>query len=136
MTTQSIEGAMPPLPDLLPCPFCGAGETSIFENGKMWLGMKYSEPSSVSVRHHCPQIDGQPSRMIERVGRDHASAAEAWNRRTPDAAPLLARVAELEAALRLVLPMAKGYAHTYPVGSNQAYCDQADAALAAHKEQP
>jgi hypothetical protein len=66
---------------LLPCPFCGAGETTIFENGKMWLGMKYSEPSSVSVRHHCPRIDGQPSRMIERVGRDRASAISAWNTR-------------------------------------------------------
>jgi len=70
-------------PKLLPCPFCGAGETTIFENGKMWLGMKFSEPSSVSVRHHCPQIDGQPSRMIERVGRDHQSAVAAWNTRAP-----------------------------------------------------
>ncbi len=67
--------------NLLPCPWCGAGETKLVENGKMWLGMKYSEPSSVSVCHHCPPISGQPSRMIECVGRDRASAIKAWNTR-------------------------------------------------------
>lgn len=66
---------------LLPCPFCGAGETHIEENGKVWMGMKFSEPTSVSVRHHCVPIEGQPSRMIERIGRDRASAIAAWNRR-------------------------------------------------------
>lgn len=71
--------------ELLPCPFCGAGETSIRENGKVWTGMKYSEPSSVSVLHHCEKIEGQPSRSIERVGRDLTSAIAAWNRRTPSA---------------------------------------------------
>jgi hypothetical protein len=49
--------------------------------------MKYSEPSSVSVRHWCDNIEGQPSRMIERVGRDEASAIEAWNRRAQVEAP-------------------------------------------------
>jgi len=68
---------------LLPCPWCGAGETEVVENGKIWLGMKYSEPSSVSVRHHCARIPGQPSRMLERVGRDRASAVSAWNTRVP-----------------------------------------------------
>lgn len=67
--------------ELLPCPFCGAGETQIRENGKIWLGMKFSEPSSVSVFHWCEAVPGQPSRPIERVGRDEASAIEAWNRR-------------------------------------------------------
>lgn len=66
---------------LKPCPWCAAGETSIVEDGRIWMGMRYSEPSSVSVRHHCPPTPGQPSRMIERVGRDRASAIDAWNRR-------------------------------------------------------
>lgn len=67
--------------ELKPCPFCGAGETQIEENGAIWLGMKYSEPVSVSVRHWCDKIEGQPSRMIERIGRDHESAVAAWNMR-------------------------------------------------------
>ena len=72
---------------LKPCPFCGAGTTQIVENGKTWTGMKYSEPSSVSVRHWCEPIPGQPSRMLERVGKDHASAVAAWNTREALAQP-------------------------------------------------
>lgn len=34
-------------------------------------------------------------------------------------------------ALRLILPMAKGYAHAHPVGSNAAYIEAAEAVLAA-----
>lgn len=67
--------------ELLPCPFCGAGKTEIQDNGRPWLGTKWGEPVSVSVRHWCEHVDGQPSRMIERVGRDRASAIDAWNRR-------------------------------------------------------
>ncbi|NVI06384.1 hypothetical protein FSB64_21960 [Paraburkholderia sp. JPY454] len=43
--------------------------------------MRYSEPSSVSVIHWCPEIEGEPSRRIGRVGRDEESAIAAWNRR-------------------------------------------------------
>lgn len=66
---------------LTPCPFCGAGETQIRENGKVWTGMRYSEPASVSVFHWCATVEGQPSRAIERVGKDRASAIAAWNLR-------------------------------------------------------
>lgn len=66
---------------LKPCPFCGAGETQIRENGRVWLGTRYGTPSSVSVWHWCAPVDGQPNRGIERVGRDHASAVDAWNLR-------------------------------------------------------
>jgi hypothetical protein len=38
-------------------------------------------------------------------------------------------VERLREALSLVLPMAKGYAHRNPVGSNQKYCDIATALL-------
>ncbi len=38
---------------LKPCPFCGAGETQIRENGRMWTGSKYGDPASVSVMHWC-----------------------------------------------------------------------------------
>jgi hypothetical protein len=70
--------------DLKPCPWCGAGDTRIEPNGQVWTGMRYSEPISVSVRHWCPAIPGQPSRMIERIGRDEASAIAAWNARAID----------------------------------------------------
>src|SRR5688572_32282743 len=66
---------------LASCPFCGAGTTTIHENGKVWTGNGYGEPSSVSVRHWCEAVEGQPSRMIERIGRDRTSAIAAWNRR-------------------------------------------------------
>lgn len=99
MTTKQTEMSTKPETqgELLPCPFCGAGTTQIRENGKVWLGMRYSEPSSVSVQHWCESISGQPSRMLERVGKDMESALAAWNMR---AAALLAandKSAELDA---------------------------------------
>ena len=36
------------------------------------------------------------------------------------------RLAKLEDALLLILPLAKGYAAEHPVGSNQVYVDQAE----------
>jgi hypothetical protein len=68
---------------LKPCPFCGGGTTTLKENGRVWSGMKYGEPSSVSVQHWCDPLKGQPSRMLERVGRDLESAVAAWNTRAP-----------------------------------------------------
>lgn len=67
--------------ELKPCPFCGAGTTQFNDSGKVWMGAQYSEPISVSVRHWCSVVEGQPSRMIERVGRDRESAIAAWNQR-------------------------------------------------------
>jgi len=73
--------------ELLPCPFCGGTETQIKENGKMWTGMKYSEPVSVSILHWCSPIEGQPSRVIERIGKNEASAIAAWNLRSAPPQP-------------------------------------------------
>jgi len=75
---------------LKPCPFCPGGTTEIRENGKVWTGQKYSTPISVSVVHHCEPVEGQPSRPIERIGRDEASAIAAWNRRAIPAGYVLA----------------------------------------------
>ena len=68
--------------ELLPCPFCGAGESQIHVNKGTWNGRGYGEPVSVEVRHWCADVPGQPSRMISRAGRDEASAITAWNTRT------------------------------------------------------
>ncbi|MNK71145.1 hypothetical protein D3C87_905870 [compost metagenome] len=67
---------------LIGCPWCGdKGVTEVHEGGRVWMGTKYGEPSSVSIRHWCPAVTGQPSRMIERIGRDLESAIRAWNER-------------------------------------------------------
>lgn len=71
MTTQTK--------DLLACPFCGAGTTQVRVQKGTWNGHGYGEPVSVSVFHWCDPVPGQPSRAIERVGRDHEAAIEAWN---------------------------------------------------------
>jgi hypothetical protein len=63
------------------CPFCAGGMTSIRPLGRIWTGMKYSEPSSVEIQHHCDPVPGQPSRPVTRVGRDVQSAVDAWNTR-------------------------------------------------------
>lgn len=75
------EEAVEPVPNLLPCPFCAKGTTQILPEKGVWTGKGYSEPISVSVNHWCEPVPGQPSRMIERVGRDEKSAIEAWNMR-------------------------------------------------------
>lgn len=66
---------------LKPCPFCAGGMTMIRPLGRVWTGMKYSEPSSVEIQHHCDPVAGQPSRPVTRVGRDTQSAVDAWNTR-------------------------------------------------------
>lgn len=70
------------MPTLKPCPFCGGNETETILNGQIWRGtLGYGPPVSVSIIHHCPKIDGQPSRRLERVGRDEESAIRSWNTR-------------------------------------------------------
>ena len=66
---------------LKPCPFCGAGETQIRAAKGVWNGSGYGQPVSYSVVHWCSNVLGQPMRVIERIGRDRASAIEAWNTR-------------------------------------------------------
>ena len=91
--------------ELLPCPFCGAGTTRVVMNGQTWTGTKYSDPISVSVVHHCDPIEGQPSRQIERIGRDAESAIAAWNRRArPASAPEDMKLSE-----PAILPDGRGF---------------------------
>lgn len=98
-------------PALLPCPFCGGGETVVHRNRGTSRGMsdgviRYGEDVSVEVRHWCPPVEGQLTRGgITFVGRDLASAVAAWNRPRPavsDAPPAsdVADVSEAVPALR------------------------------------
>jgi len=66
---------------LLPCPFCGSGNTQI-DQFRVWMGNGWGEPITVSVNHWCAKIEGQPSRKIERIGKDLESAIAAWNMRS------------------------------------------------------
>jgi hypothetical protein len=70
----------PDLLRLLPCPFCGGGSSEFSLNGRVWSGMGFSEPVSVSIKHWCTAAPG-PSRAIERIGRDKEQAIERWNMR-------------------------------------------------------
>lgn len=128
---------------LRPCPFCGEGVHHVQDNGKVWMGTRYSEPVSVSIVHWCPEIDGQPSRRIERIGRDYESAAAAWNRRAPVADSAMAKDAE---RYRFIASKAErgdtGWMYFYrlrtvdiPISQPRATLDEAiDAAIGASAE--
>ena len=67
-------------PSLLPCPFCGAGETRIDEQ-TYWTGMR-SQVSSVNLRHFCADADDAfVKASITIRARTREQAAAAWNTR-------------------------------------------------------
>ncbi len=64
---------------LLPCPFCGGGITEFHDNGRVWSGMGYSEPISVSVRHWC--AEATEKRLCDECGHkgtDGGSTSESY----------------------------------------------------------
>ena len=66
--------------ELKPCPFCGAGQTSIDEQNH-WTGMR-NELLSVTLRHWCAAADDQFERKSITIrARTEAEAIAAWNRR-------------------------------------------------------
>ena len=74
---------------LLPCPFCGAGETSIQEK---WDQPDMSGKRSlikVWVYHWCEIPAARPAQRlrIEVHGRDHSDATAAWNMRSLEVKP-------------------------------------------------
>lgn len=78
------------LPELKPCPFCGAGETTVYANQGPRLSTLYGEPVSIEIRHWCVWPEGQPmQRMLSFVGRDREAAISVWNKRNDPAMDLL-----------------------------------------------
>lgn len=73
--------------DLLPCPFCGAGETVVSEQRLSPTMRGQGALISVTVRHWCEKLPGIVGGGLEFRGRDHESAIAAWNRRTPPSKP-------------------------------------------------
>ena len=73
--------------ELLPCPFCGAGEIDINETPLNLMPRMDGKPSpivSVEIRHWCGPLEGMLGRLnVRMAGRDKASAIAAWNRRAP-----------------------------------------------------
>lgn len=77
------------MPNLSPCPFCKAGETSVYAR---WTPPTMSGKKSligVSVYHWCAIAQPRPAQRlrIEVHGRDHADAAAAWNMREEEGKP-------------------------------------------------
>ena len=88
--------------EVLPCPFCKAGETCIqvnYLNRGLHMGKTENPVISAEVRHWCEPITGQPNRLsITMVGRDEADAVSRWNTRSaPVDVPELAEETALDA---------------------------------------
>ena len=77
--------------NLLPCPFCGNAVSAVENYMRQFPRMdsKYQEPQllSVTISHHCPRRTDSNgnypvlAHYIEVRGRDHETAAAAWNGR-------------------------------------------------------
>jgi hypothetical protein len=71
----------PELEGLLPCPFCGGGQT--------WIDKNYLSPTmkgqgsliSATIRHQCAKTPGVVGASIQFRGREIEDAVRAWNER-------------------------------------------------------
>jgi hypothetical protein len=69
--------------ELLPCPFCGAGETRIDEKHMPPRMSGPGELIAAEVRHWCDRSGGALSRMnVVMAGRTREDVVAAWNCRT------------------------------------------------------
>lgn len=85
-----------------------------------------------------PMSDPRLDELLERLvapGRPHDKFSASEFHELYDAVTeKLALFGELVGALRLILPMALGYAHAHPVGNNAKFIEEAAQALANTKE--
>ena len=71
------------LATLLPCPFCGKGETDVREYRLPPSMSGKSSLISVEINHWCPVMPGGLTRRsVSFAGREATDAIAAWNRRT------------------------------------------------------
>lgn len=72
---------------LTSCPLCGGGENRFDLDGQTWLGMGYSAPQYVHLRHFCdrPKEDNFIQGLITIRARDLDQAVAIWNRFAPTA---------------------------------------------------
>jgi len=66
---------------LLPCPFCGSGETQI-QPTLYWTGMR-NNVISVTIRHWCKPLGELDGTLLQVKGKTEEEAIASWNRRTP-----------------------------------------------------
>ena len=70
-----------PVDGLLPCPFCGSGETEIRETRLPPTMKGPGAIVSVRLQHWCDRPDGVVATGISFTGRERSNAIEQWNRR-------------------------------------------------------
>lgn len=69
--------------DLSPCPFCGGGETRVYETKTRASVLEQYEVMGAYVQHWCGGFArGAQSATIQVRGRNHSDAIAAWNRRS------------------------------------------------------
>jgi len=85
-----------PVDGLLPCPFCGSGETEIRETRLPPTMKGPGAIVSVRLQHWCDRPDGVVATGISFTGRERSNAIEQWNRRAlaPPEQPDAVREAE------------------------------------------
>lgn len=71
-----------PLPkeELLPCPFCGAGQTNVEPASQHWTGMRY-DVLAWHVVHWCENRTQAFGNRIEHRAKLREEAVASWNRR-------------------------------------------------------
>lgn len=68
---------------LLPCPFCGGGETQLQDNTIWNGGLRPDTLVSVTLRHWCVRAQGELPKYIEFREKTQDAVIAKWNTRVP-----------------------------------------------------
>ena len=100
--------------------------------GKWLYGSAYGNHSVSIESDKGIHIAAVPNHRL--LGIEQGKPVYTWCDEGDANAKLIAAAPELLEALKLVLPLAKGYAAEHLIGSNSAYCQQADEVIAKATE--